>query len=123
MGFYEDMAAMTAEILQPDAQGGLGQGVVQLKRITLGEKPNDWTPAPEITVTYTLKAAVKRLNHRNINGTVISETGDEVIFADPGTKPLLSDIIVIDGAERAVDEVSPIPGAGTAAVWKIWSKA
>ncbi|MER8957040.1 hypothetical protein NKH98_31125 [Mesorhizobium sp. M0833] len=31
-GFYDDMAEMVTEVLQPDGEGGLGQGEVFLRR-------------------------------------------------------------------------------------------
>lgn len=116
---------MAAELLLPDAQGGLGQGTVQLKRISIVpiDPAQPWLGNKETEQTWSLRATVKRVNHRNINGVLISETGDEVIFADPGTVPLLSDTLVIDGVNRAIFELRPIPGAGVIVAWKAWSKA
>lgn len=130
---------MANELLLPDAQGGLGQGVVQIKRITLGEKPNAWTEAPEVETIWTLRAAVRRLHQRYENGVLIVETGDQIVAGTIATLtvvdgvpvapveqalvPVNSDIIVIDGADRAIDNITPIPGAGTVSAWKLWSKA
>lgn len=36
MPFYSDLAAMAADLLQPDSAGGLGQGAIQIVRVTPG---------------------------------------------------------------------------------------
>lgn len=36
MAFYDEMAAMVADLLQPDTEGGLGQGQITIKKITPG---------------------------------------------------------------------------------------
>lgn len=139
MGFYDEMADMANELLAPDAQGGLGQGTVQLKRIVVTPPPNDWTPGAETETVWTLKAAVRRLHQRYEGGVLIIETGDQIVAGTMATltmvdgvpvapqeqafEPQNSDIIVIDGADRAIDNITPIPGAGTVSAWKLWSKA
>lgn len=138
-GFYSDMAAMANELLLPDAQGGLGQGTVQLKRIVVSPPPNNWTPGTETENVWTLRAAVRRLHQHYENGALIIETGDQIIAGTMATltmvdgvavapgeqafEPLNGDLIVIDGADRAIDNITPIPGAGTVSAWKLWSKA
>jgi hypothetical protein len=139
MSFYSEMADMANELLSPDAQGGLGQGLVQIKRISLGEAPNEYSPAPEVETSWTLKAAVKRLHQRYENGVLIIETGDQIIAGtmasltklagedvapvEQAFAPQNGDILVIDGLDRAIDNITPIPGAGTVSAWKLWSKA
>jgi hypothetical protein len=87
-GFYEEMADMVQELLAPEDEDGLGQGVVQLKRVTLGTPPNEWTPAPETVETWPLSATVKRMHQRYENGVLIVETGDMVTFAVPAVELL-----------------------------------
>ncbi|MDI1261741.1 MAG: hypothetical protein PS018_00595 [bacterium] len=125
MGFYDEMADMVAEVLLPDADGGLGQGTVTLKRITTAapDPLTPWIPGAETPVTYPLSAAVKRLHQRYENGTLIVETGDMVTFAVPEVVPLVTDLLVIDGAERVITNLTPIPAAGTVAAWKAWCAA
>lgn len=138
--FYADMAKMATDLLAPTSDGGLGQGIVQLMRIRIGEKPNDWTDAPEFESLWTIRAAVKRLHQRYENGVLIIETGDQLIVSPTAvlTKlendsvnppqevpfaPRNGDILVIDGVNRAIDNITPIPGAGTVSAWRVWSKA
>lgn len=139
MGFYDEMAQMANELLLPDAQGGLGQGTVQLKRIVVSPPPNNWTPGTETETIWTLRAAVRRLHQRYEGGVLIIETGDQIVAGTMATltmvdgvavapveqafEPQNSDIIIIDGADRAIDNITPIPGAGTVSAWKLWSKA
>lgn len=139
MGFYDEMAAMTDELLMADASGGLGQGLVQLKRIVVTPPPDDWTPGTETETLWTLKAAVRRLHQRYEGGVLIIETGDQIVASvtatltklagsavtpvDQAFDPHNGDILVIDGEDRAIDDITPIPGAGTVSAWKLWSKA
>lgn len=123
MGFYDEMAAMVQDVLLPDAEGGLGQGAVFLKRSTTVPGENPWDEPTETEVTYPLKAAVKRLHQRYENGVLIVETGDMVTFAVLDVVPALTDTLVIDGKERAITNLTPVPGAGTVVVWKAWCAA
>lgn len=142
MGFYDDMAQMANDMLGPDAKGGFGQGTVQIKRIELGEliDPNNpYGGRHEHEKVWTLRAAVRRLHQRYEGGVLIVETGDQITAGTMATLtmvdgkavapveqailPVNSDIIAIDGADRAIDNITPIPGAGTVSAWKLWSKA
>lgn len=122
MGFYDEMADMVLEVLMPDADGGLGQGVVSLKRVTTAPSDPDtpWIPGAEAVTTYPLKAAVKRLHQRYEGGVLIVQTGDMVTFAVPEVVPSITDKLVIDGVERAITNLTPVPGAGTVVAWKAW---
>ncbi|UPT53446.1 hypothetical protein [Synechococcus phage Ssp-JY39] len=124
-GFYDEMADMVQDLLLPDAEDGLGQGAVLLKRMTAGvphpEAP--WEPVEPTVATWPLKAAVKRLHQRYENGVLIIETGDMVTFAVPEVKPEITDMLVIDGYERAITNLTPMPAAGTPVAWKAWCAA
>ena len=119
-GFYDEMADMVQEMLLPDAQGGMGQGTVSLKRISTTPGANPWDPPTETSTTYPLKAAVKRLHQRYENGVLVVQTGDMVTFAVPEVVPIITDLLVIDGAERAITNLTPIPPAGTVVAYKAW---
>ncbi|MDR7032941.1 hypothetical protein [Mesorhizobium sp. BE184] len=120
MGFYDEMADMVQEVLAPEEDDGLGQGVVSLKRVTTTPGAEEWDPPIETVTTYPLSAAVKRLHQRYENGVLIVETGDMVTFAVPVVKPALTDKIVIDGVERVISNLTPVPPAGTVVAWKVW---
>ncbi len=118
MTFYDEMQAVATELLTD-----LGQGTVSLKRTTIGTPPNEWTAGEETTVTYALKATVKRMHQGYEGGVLVIETGDMVTFAVQEVTPLLTDRLVIDGVERVMTNLTPIPGAGTAVAWRAWCAA
>jgi hypothetical protein len=117
-GFYDDMADMVQDLLLPDAEGGLGQGTVQLKRTVTTPGENEWDPPTETVETWPLKAAVKRVDQRYENGVLIVGTVDIVTFAVPDTAPVMTDKLVIDGRERAITSLKPTPSAGTVVAWR-----
>ncbi len=123
MPFYDEMADMVQELLLPDAEGGLGQGVIQLKRIVSTPGPNQWDTPTETVETWPLKAAAKRLHQRYENGVLIVETGDMVTFAVPEVEPLITDTLVIDGVERVITNLTAIPPAGVVVAYKAWCAA
>ncbi|TPK14164.1 hypothetical protein [Mesorhizobium sp. B2-5-11] len=114
-GFYDDMAEMVTELLQPDADGGLGQGTVQLKRETPGVVDPDqpWVPVEPTVTTWPLDAAVRRVSQKYVDGTLIVATDNQVTFAVPAVMPVMTDLLVLDGAELAMKDLRPIPPAGT----------
>lgn len=104
---------MVSELLLPDAQGGLGQGTVSLKRIETTPGANPWDPPVEVATTYMLKAAVRRVSTKYVDGSLILATDNQVTFAVPSVTPLMTDTLVIDGQEHAMKDLRPLPGAGT----------
>lgn len=129
MGFYNEMQDVASELLEE-----FKQGTVQLKRVTAAAGANPWEQGDETVTTYPLKAVVKRLHQRYEGGVLIVETGDMVTFAVPtipastepeitANTPALTDTLVIDGSDRAITNLTPIPAAGTVAAWKAWCAA
>ncbi|WP_425087773.1 hypothetical protein [Stappia sp.] len=116
-----DYAAIAAEVA--GALEEVNQGTVVLKRVTVSPPPNDYTEGAETVETWPLKATVKRMHQRYENGVLIVETGDMVTFATLDTVPLITDLITIDGRDRAITNLTPIPGAGTPVMWKAWCGA
>lgn len=133
-----DYAAIAAEVA--GALGEVSQGNVVLKRVTVTPPPNEWTAGAEVETLISVSATVKRLHQRYEGGVLIVETGDMVTLPTTGlmTKdagaavsppqqvavtPLITDLITIDGAGRAITNLTPIPGAGTPVMWKAWCAA
>jgi len=118
-GFYDDMAEMVTELLQPDADGGLGQGMVQLKRETPGvvDPEQPWVPVEPTAQTWILDAAVRRVSQMYVDGTLIVATDNQVTFAVPAMVPAITDTLIIDGVEHAMKDLRPIPAAGTQAAY------
>ncbi|TPM25781.1 hypothetical protein FJ955_22190 [Mesorhizobium sp. B2-2-2] len=107
------MGEMVQDLLRPDAEDGLGQGEVKLKRIPTTPGPNPWDPPVEgAPVLYDLKAAVKRVDQRYKNGVLIVETVDLITSAVPEVEPLMTDTLAIDGRERVITSLKPFPFGG-----------
>lgn len=115
MSFYDEMRGVATELL-----GEFKQGVVELKRTVSTPGQNPWDPPTETPQTWPLAATVKRLHQRYENGVLIVETGDMVTFVVHEVEPVLTDRIVIDGVERVITNLTPVPGSGRAVMWKIW---
>ncbi len=88
------------------------QGSVQLRRVTLGTAPDEWTPPPETVETWQLKAAVRTVSVKYIDGTLIVAGDRMITFAVPATVPLMTDDLVVDGRVHAMKDLRPQPGAG-----------
>ena len=118
--FYERMQGTADRLLKSKAQG-----TVSLKRITTAapDPSTPWIPGSETVTTYALNATVKRLHQRYESGVLVVETGDMVTFAVPAVTPVLSDKLVIDGTERVMTNLTPVPAAGTPVMFKAWCAA
>ncbi|TIP70577.1 MAG: hypothetical protein E5X53_26300 [Mesorhizobium sp.] len=118
--FYDEMQEFASEML-----GEFKQGIVTLTRTvtTPADPSTPWIPGEPVTTVYPLDAIVKRLHQRYEGGVLIIETGDMVTFAVPAVVPALTDQLVIDGVERAITDLTPIPAAGQPVAWKAWCAA
>lgn len=124
MSFYDDLAAMASELLAPTSSGGLGQGVIQLIRVTPGvvdpDKP--WLPVQPTEQTETLNGAVKGVSSKlvgtEVGSAVILASDREAICAAPAMQYQAGDILSVDGVRVAVLSVERIPAAGTVSAVK-----
>lgn len=129
MAFYAEMAAMAADLLKPDAQGGLGQGEIVLIRSTPGtvDEGAPWEPVEPTTEQETLRAAASGALPSGSqaeeygDGVTILSTDIKVIAAVPAMDwrmtgddgSVLS--MTIDGRPMTIVRVRGIPEAGTTA--------
>lgn len=118
--FYDDMRDMAGEVLADFAQG-----TAILRRVVPGTPNPDepWVPVEPTLTDYPLSATVKRLHQRYEGGVLVVETGDMVTFAAPAVTPLITDTLIIDGAERVITNLTPVPAAGQPVMWKAWCAA
>lgn len=122
MAFYQDMQQMTRDLLTSDADGGLGQGEIVLKRVSQGEPNPDapWEPVEPIVETEKLKGAARGVSGTllgtEVNGTILVST-DLVIICEVPQKLQYTagDVLTIDGRAVTVLSYSNIPAAGTPA--------
>lgn len=115
--FYEDMAGVTAELLAPTSQNGLGQGNVVLSRVVPGPEPtNPWEPTEDTTQEETLRAAVKGISKElvgaEVGGTIILASDREAICAPITMGYTAGDTLVVDGNPVHIIAVQNIPAAG-----------
>lgn len=106
-GFYDEMRGVADELL-----GEFAQGAVLLRRVTVTPPANEWEEPTETVETWPLKAAVRRVSTKYVDGTLILATDNQVTFAVPGTAPSMTDMLTIDGKEHAMKDLRPLPGAG-----------
>lgn len=118
MGFYDDMADMVKDLLKPDNEGGFGQGIITLTRITRTENQDKpWELSQEISETETLDGAVrgvsKELIGKEVGGTVLLASDRQAICTVPSMGYSAGDILLIDGVPVNIITVENIPAAGT----------
>jgi hypothetical protein len=118
MSFYGEMRGVATELLAE-----FKQGTVELKRVVSTPGPNPWDPPTETETRCHLSATAERLHQRYENGVLIVETGDMITFAVPEVEPVLTDTLIIDGKERVITNLTPIPPAGTVVAYKVWCAA
>ncbi len=117
-------------------------GAVTLTRATVAASEEDtpWIPGEPTLDVYTLDAVVSDVAAEYIDGT-LTQASHQMIAASPRARhtesdgepvedtpvvdivPLLSDIIEIDGAAKAIIRIVPAPSAGAAAVFQIFVAA
>ena len=112
---------MARDLLKPDSQGGLGQGKIEIVRVTTVPGANPWDPSTTTTTKETLRGAAKGISKEligtEIGGTVILASDREVICEVPKSTYKPTDALMIDGETVTVLSVQNIPAAGiTAAV-------
>lgn len=131
-GFYEKIAKTADGVM-----GKFSQGVVTLVRATPGtpdpEDPS--TPVIASTETYLLKATVRSVEDRYIDGTTILATdsmvtasasmvhthtdGAPVANTTVNLEILPGDVVSIDGVAVTTVKVMRTPKAGVAIVWNL----
>lgn len=109
---------MASELLAPEADGGLGQGIITLTKTITAPGADPWTPGAATETSYTLKAAAKGVSKEFINGTTILGTDIEITAAGFGAEPDPADALAIDGKPVTVVKTWRVPAAGTLVAWK-----
>lgn len=125
-GFYEEMAEMARDLLAPDAEGGLGQGVITLTHSTPGTPDPDrpWEPVEPTTQTIVLRGAVrgvsKELVGTEVGGAVLLATDRQAICEVPSIEYTAGDTLTVDGMGMKILAVEKIPAAGTPSAVKFF---
>lgn len=118
--FYADMRQVAIDLLAPTAEGGLGQGKIELVRQVPGSPgPNPWDPPfPPSRVVTPLDGAARGVKKELVGlpvetGGQIVATDLQVIVAPWGGSYAPADVLEIDGDPVTVLKVENIPAAGT----------
>jgi hypothetical protein len=114
------MAGVSKRLLRPTSQNGLGQGKIELVRLTPGTPPvNPWDPptAPTLTKT-TLNGAATGVGKELVGtpvavGNAIVATDLSVIVAPWGGAYDPADKLELDGKPVTILKVENIPAVGT----------
>lgn len=120
---YSRMAEVSARLLAPTSQGGMGQGSVILTRVTPGVPgPNPWDPVIPTTQTETLRAAVRGVDRRlvgtSVGDAVILASDRQCICAPPAMVYSPGDVLSVDGVPVHIISVEKLPAAGIASAVK-----
>lgn len=120
--FYDDMRQVTIDLLAPTSQGGLGQGTIELVRITPGTPgPDPWSPPAEPTRQVTpLNGAARGVGKEMIgapveNGGQIVATDLQVIVAPWGGAYEAGQVLELDGTPVTILKIENIPAVGMVA--------
>lgn len=91
------------------------QGEVKITRMTPGvpDPATPWIPGPPVITEETLKATVRRVEQKYVDGALIVGTEDQVTFAVPSFEPTMADQFTVDGVVRVLKDLRSIPAAGT----------
>ena len=120
MPFFDDMAAMAADLLKPASSGGLGAeaGDIVLIRSVPGEidPAQPWLPVEPVETRETLKAHSFGQPQKLIDGITILEGDQMVISSVPSLDWRQGEGVTvqieIDGATWQVIGITEIPAAG-----------
>lgn len=126
MSFYDDLQRMASDLLAPAADGGLGQGIIELVRTVPGtpDPAEPWKPVVGTEDRETLRAAARGVDARmvgtEVGGAVLVATDLVVPAAAPALDYQPGDVLEIDGVPVAVLGVEKIPAAGTTVAVKFY---
>ena len=101
MYLYADLAAMTADLLQPDGAGGLGQGAIQIIRTAPGviDPEHPETPVGPIETVATVNQIAKPKAEYRTGETVVTTDAAYMITPPIGFAPAPGDVVRIAGVD------------------------
>jgi len=122
--FYDEMAAMVQDLLQPDSAGGLGQGAIQIIRTTPGgiDPAHPETPvAPVLWVATVDQIGMPKAEYRT-GETVITTDLAYMITPPVGFDPEPGDLVRVAGVDvGTVVHVERLGSLDVAIYWTVWA--
>lgn len=125
MPFYDELAAMAADLLKPDTAGGLGMGSIQIVRLTPGipNPAKPWEPVPP-TETVATVSQIKTQNAEYVDRGTIIKTDMYFMTMPPqwGLGPVMpGDVVRIGGSQVGTVVHSAPFGSNDVAIYvEIW---
>lgn len=116
MTFYDDMAAVAADVLAEFKQGA----VVLIRNTRAPADPSTpWIPGAATPTSYTLDATVRGVSGEFVDGTEILATDLQVTSAVPPVVPsIATDTMTIDGRAVTILRIEQVPAAGTPVAYR-----
>jgi len=122
--FYDEMAAMVQDLLQPDSAGGLGQGAIQIIRTTPGgiDPAHPETPVAPVRLVATVdQIGMPKAEYRT-GETVITTDLAFMITPPVGFEPEAGDVVRIAGVDvGTVVHVERLGSLDVAIYWTVWA--
>lgn len=122
--FYDEMAAMVQELLQPDSAGGLGQGAIQIIRTTPGgiDPAHPETPVAPVRLVATVdQIGMPKAEYRT-GETVITTDLAYMITPPVGFEPEAGDVVRVAGVDvGTVVHVERLGSLDVAIYWTVWA--
>lgn len=112
MSFYDDMAEMAAGLLQEFDQGGL----VLMRQVPGNGPPHN--PGPTTWVDKPFAGVAEGVTGEHLKDSLIQSS--DLIVTMPGhIHPTMTDKVQNAGQEYSIVKITPIPAAGTPAVYEV----
>lgn len=122
--FYDEMAAMVQDLLQPDSAGGLGQGAIQIIRTTPGgiDPLHPETPVAPVRLVVTVdQIGMSKAEYRT-GETVITTDLAYMITPHVGFYPEPGDLVRVVGVHvGTVVHVERLGSLDVALYWTVWA--
>ncbi|AGH31816.1 hypothetical protein SLPG_00022 [Salicola phage CGphi29] len=113
---YGELQGVASELMAEFQQG-------TARYIHPGEQTGpDYDPQPGEPTPYTLDATVRGVAAQYVQEGYIAASDLQVTASVFGREPTLEGVVEIDGVEKQIIRVDPVPAAGTPVVWRIFVK-
>jgi hypothetical protein len=118
MTFYDEMQGVATEIL-----GEFKQGIIKLvvpgSPVQVSPPLEPWQDEPVgEPIAHILRAVVKGIDQRFVDGTTVLASDKMVTFAVPPVTPTMAHRIDIDGDLHAIEHIEALPAAGTTVAYR-----
>ena len=114
-GIYDRLRATSARLLDRFDQEGT-QTVIQ----SVTPNPDPMLPPAIIESSQPIKAVVRGVSAEIVASTPDLQVGDLQIITDYRFTPVVGGAVLINGHQRAILRVEPVPASGAAVIYKFF---